>query len=81
VERKISIRKMTNDERGMRQNDEARMTNDEGMTKSECRKRSAIRHPSFGFVSSFSLFSDSPDFREDQVQLSGFHPQLSRFGF
>jgi hypothetical protein len=72
---------MTNDERGMRQNDEARMTNDEGMTKSECRKRSAIRHPSFGFVSSFSLFSDSPDFREDQVQLSGFRPQLSRFGF
>jgi hypothetical protein len=66
---------MTNDERGIRQNDEARMTNDEGMTKSEGRKRSAIRHPSF------SLFSDSPDFREDQVQLSGFHPQLSRFGF
>jgi hypothetical protein len=65
----------------MRQNDEARMTNDEGMTKSECRKRSAIRHSSFGFVSSFSLFSDSPDFREDQVQLSGFHPKLSRFGF
>src|SRR4029077_10071554 len=57
VERKISIRKMTNDERGIRQNDEARMTNDEGMTKSECRKRSAIRHLSFGFVSSFSLRS------------------------
>jgi hypothetical protein len=72
---------MTNDERGIRQNDEARMTKDEGMTKSECRKGSAIRHPSLGFVSSFSLFSDSPDFREDQVQLSGFHPQLSRFGF
>jgi hypothetical protein len=72
---------MTNDEGGMRQNDEARMTNDEGMTKSECRKRSAIRHPSFGFVSSFSLFSDSPDFREDEVQLSGFHHSSRASGF
>src|SRR5438105_13116291 len=44
----------------MRQNDEARMTNDEGMTKSECRKRSAIGHASFGFVSSFPSRSPHP---------------------
>src|SRR5207253_9327152 len=44
----------------MRQNDEARMTNDEGMTKSECRKRSAVGHASFGFVSSFPSRSPHP---------------------
>src|SRR5438045_6382530 len=57
------------------------MTNDEGMTKSECRRRSAILHSSFGFASSFSLFSASPDAREDEMKFFRFHPQLARFRF